>query len=160
MLTNHKLAPIKAAYSNFGNIPYGFYTTGRLYYDLENKQNDYACRPLTGISIQPDPKLEKSPIIMVDRGTCTYVTKTRNVQNIGGHLALIVNNMNGSIDNVLLNDDGTGSDIMIPTVLISKEDGGKIKQFLLENKNDHSVLSNVVISVEFIIVLFFINILG
>ncbi len=90
---------------------------------------------------------------MVDRGSCTYVKKTRNVQNIGGHLALIVNNMPGTIDKFLLNDDGTGSDISIPAVLISKSDGDKIKQFLKDNKNDESVLSNVVVSVEFIIVI-------
>jgi hypothetical protein len=140
-------------YSNFGKIPYGFYTTGRIYYDLENKEEDYACRPLTGMKIQPDPNIDRSPIVLVDRGTCSYVTKTRNVQNIGGHLALIVNDKPGSIENIFMNDDGTGSDLIIPAVLISKEDGDKIKKFLIDNKYDNSVLSNVVVSVEFIIVL-------
>jgi hypothetical protein len=46
--------PIKASYSTFGNIPYGFYLTGRIYYNMENKEEDYACRPLTGINLQPD----------------------------------------------------------------------------------------------------------
>ena len=146
------LDPLKASYSTFGNIPFGFYLTGRIYYDLENKEEDYACRPLTGINIQLDDNLDRSPIVLVDRGRCTYVTKTSNVQNIGGRLALIINNVPGSIENTLINDDGSGSDLIIPAVLISKEDGNKIKKFLIENKNDNSVLSNILVSVEFIIV--------
>lgn len=119
---------------------------------MENNQADYACQPLTGIKIHPETNLDRSPIILVDRGSCSFVTKTRNVQAIGGHLALIINNVPGPIENELMNDDGTGSDILIPAVLISKEDGDIIKRFLMDNKNDNSVLSNIAVSVEFIIV--------
>jgi extracellular elastinolytic metalloproteinase len=90
---------------------------------------------------------------MVDRGTCSFVTKTRHVQNLGGHLALIINNEDGPVTNIMLNDDGTGSDIVIPALLISKEDGQKIKEFFMENKDDSSVLGKIVVSAEFIIVL-------
>ncbi len=87
---------------------------------------------------------------MVDRGNCSFVTKTRNVQNIGGHLALIVNNDNTPPENILMVDDGTGKDIIIPAILISKADGEKIKDFL--RKSSQSVRENVLVSVEFDIV--------
>lgn len=114
-------------------------------------EQDYACRPLTGYNITPDPALDRYPIIMIDRGTCNFVTKTRNVQNINGHLALIINDEDGPVDNILLKDDGTASDIFIPSVLISKADGEKIKQFLRENR-DNPKLSDIIISIEFKIV--------
>lgn len=85
---------------------------------------------------------------MVDRGNCTFVTKTRNVQNIGGHLALIVNNVqNDPVENILMIDDGTGSDITIPAILISKEDGDKIKMFLKTSSAKET--ENVLLTIEF-----------
>ena len=93
---------------------------------------------------------------MVDRGNCTFVTKARNVQNIGGLFAIIIDNTDENIYNLIIADDGTGSDIYIPTVLISKKDGEKIKKYLLENKNDLNILTNIILSVEFVIVKYFI----
>jgi hypothetical protein len=90
---------------------------------------------------------------MVDRGSCTFVTKARNVQRIGGALALIVNNKQEDLDKVLMSDDGTGADIFIPTIMISQEDGDKIKEFFRKNKNDGPVLSNIVVSIEFRLVI-------
>jgi hypothetical protein len=49
-------------------------------------------------------------------------------------------------------DDGTGSDINIPAILITKRDGDKIKNFFKFNQNDESLLSSIVISVEFLLV--------
>jgi hypothetical protein len=127
---------------------------GQLYYDLADKEDDYACKPLTGIHIQPSTRLDRTPIIMVDRGNCTFVSKVRNVQNLGGGLALIVDNMEESLDSVLLNNEGTGSDIYIPAVMISKKDGDKIKEFLMANKEDKTLLSNVILALEFKMVKF------
>ncbi len=70
---------------------------------------------------------------MVDRGNCTFVTKARNVQNVGGLFALIIDNEDEEIDSIILADDGSASDIYIPTVLISKRDGELIKKFMIEN---------------------------
>ena len=126
---------------------------GRLYYDLNDKEKDYACRPLTGINIEHTNRMDRMPIVMIDRGSCTFVSKARNVQKIGGGLALIINNEEGqSVDSVIMTDDGSGSDIVIPTVMISKEDGYKIKEFLMANKEDTQLLENIIVSVEFKIV--------
>jgi extracellular elastinolytic metalloproteinase len=89
---------------------------------------------------------------MVDRGSCTFVTKTRNVQNINGHLALIINNNDDPTENILIKDDGTGSDILIPSLLISKKDGDKLKEYLSKNQKNSSSSSDVIISIELIIV--------
>jgi len=89
---------------------------------------------------------------MVDRGSCTFVNKVRNVQKLGGALALIVDNSDEDINKVIMNDDGTGSDIYIPAIMISKQDGQKIKDFFLENKDDNQLLSSIVVAVEFQIV--------
>ena len=89
---------------------------------------------------------------MVDRGSCTFVNKVRNVQKLGGALALIVDNSDEDINKVIMNDDGTGSDIYIPAIMISKQDGQKIKDFFLKNKDDNQLLSSIVVAVVFQIV--------
>jgi hypothetical protein len=147
------LGHIKSAYSNFGKVPYGQFIIGRLYYDINNQETDYACRPLTGIRIEPEARIDRHPIVMVDRGSCSFVTKARNVEKIGGALALVVNNKQEDLDQVLMADDGTGADIFIPTIMISQEDGDKIKEFFRKNKNDGPVLSNIVVSIEFRLVI-------
>ncbi len=135
-------------------MPYGQFVIGRLYYDVTNKEEDYACKPLTGINIVAESRVDRFPIVMVDRGSCTFVSKARNVQRIGGALALIIDNQDENIDKVQLNDDGTGSDIIIPTIMISKSDGEKIKDFFMKNKDDGQVLASIVVSIEFRIVNF------
>ena len=138
-------------YANFGKIPYGFLFTGQLYYDLSDKEDDYACKPLNKIHENFLNKVDRFPIIMVDRGNCSFVTKSRNVQNLGGSLALIVNNRDDeNVENVLMMDDGTGSDIYIPTILISKNDGEKLKRFMIDNKNSTKQnLKDIIFNIEF-----------
>lgn len=139
-------------FANFGKIPYGFLFTGKLYYDLNDKEDDFACKALDEFHENFDNnKADRFPIIMVDRGNCTFVTKARNVQKLGGMLALIVDNKEEeNIDNVQMFDDGTGSDIYIPTVLISKKDGEKIKQFMMQNKNSiNPILREIILSIDF-----------
>ena len=59
------LGSIKEAYANFGKNPYGQIIMGRLYYNTENTDIDYACKPLTGIVIQQEMSDDRSPIVMV-----------------------------------------------------------------------------------------------
>ncbi len=140
-------------FANYGKIPYGFLFTGKLYYDLNDKEDDYACKPLNKFHENFENKEDRFPIIMVDRGNCSFVTKSRNVQNLGGSLALIINNREDeNVENILMMDDSSGSDIYIPTVIISKMDGAKIKQFLIENKNN-TVQHDIIMTIEFDIVI-------
>jgi hypothetical protein len=130
-------------------MPYGYYMTGRLFYDIDNIDSDYACKPIKTITVDHDIGSDKFPIVMVDRSNCTFVTKARNVQNIGGRIALIVNNNNEDINNIIMADDGTGNDINIQAVLISLEDGEKIKQFIRENKHDTAMLAKLILAIEY-----------
>jgi uncharacterized protein (UPF0248 family) len=122
---------------------------GRLYYDIYNTDTDYACKEITSIKIRPEQKEDRYPIVMIDRGNCTFVTKTRNVQNLGGHMAIIVNFNDDPVENVLMIDDGTASDIQIQAVLIKKSDGDKIKQFIRDNDGNNYLLENLIVSVEY-----------
>lgn len=129
--------------------------TGRLYYDLNDKEDDYACKPLRDMDIEYDSNPSRVPIIMVDRGNCSFVQKTRNVQNLGGRLAVIVDNVDEDSSNIMMIDDGTASDILIPTVLISKKDGEKMENFMIKNKQDPNTLKQIIVGFEFKMVILF-----
>ncbi|HSF15004.1 MAG TPA: M36 family metallopeptidase [Vicinamibacteria bacterium] len=64
-------------------------------------------------------------IAIIDRGTCTFVTKVRNVQNAGAVAAIIVNHLSDTP--FTMGDDGTATDITISSVMIGLSDGQKIK---------------------------------
>lgn len=91
---------------------------------------------------------------------CPFAKKTKNIQNLGGALAIIIDNVeNNDPENVIMIDDGTGSSIAIPTILISKRDGNLIKAEIQRteeaNKNPSLQKEYVVLEVEFEIVIFF-----
>jgi len=50
-----------------------------------------ACKPLN-ITSAEEHNVDEVEIILLDRGNSSFVTKVRNVQKAGGHVALIVNN--------------------------------------------------------------------
>jgi hypothetical protein len=127
---------------------------GRLHHDLNDKEDDYACKPLLSHTLDFESTPDLYPIVMVDRGNCTFVTKARNVQRVGGLFALIINNNDEDIDKHVIPDDGTGSDIYIPTVLISKKDGEMLKNYMLMNRNSPAPLKNIILSIEFKMVKF------
>lgn len=122
---------------------------GKLHYDLNDKEDDYACKPLPAHTLELESNPDHYPIVMIDRGNCTFVTKARNVQRVGGLFAIIVNYHDEDIDQLILTDDGTGSDIYIPTVLISKKDGDLIKKYMLDNRNSPASLKNIFLQIEF-----------
>ena len=67
-------------------------------------------------------------IALVDRGTCTFVTKVRNAQNAGAIGVVVANNVSSGLPG--MGDDSTGSDINIPSLGITRADGNTIKQNL------------------------------
>ncbi len=64
-------------------------------------------------------------IALVDRGSCSFVTKVRNAQNAGAVGVIVANNVAGSP--ITMGDDGTGGDITIPSVMVSQSDGATIR---------------------------------
>lgn len=86
---------------------------------------------------------------MVDRGDCTFVTKVRNIERAGGSLAIIIDDINEDISNVIMSDDGTGTGIRIPAMLIGKNDGKILKEFLMSQNAD--LAGQAALSAEFLV---------
>ena len=80
-----------------------------------------------------------TPIFLVDRGGCTFVTKVRNIAAAGGSLAIIVDDQNQDISSVIMSDDGTGTGIRIPAMLIGRQDGQLLKDFLINSPYDLAI---------------------
>lgn len=99
---------------------------------------------ITGILVYPQPQdlegcyaIDKSHsrtpwptegivIVIVDRGNCTFVTKIRHCEQVGANAAIIIDNIDE--DRIpYMADDGSGGSLTIPSMLIRKKDGLKIK---------------------------------
>lgn len=91
--------------------------------------------------------------MLLSRGNCSFVRKSKNVQELGGALALVADIYDEDPDNVIMVDDGTGSTIVIPTILISKEDGRVIREAVKDiedkNKEPNRIKDYVVLIVSF-----------
>ena len=119
--------------ANFGLVPYGHTIMAQVKFV---KDNEYGCDPFTS-PLKEDK--EHSPIVLVRRGNCSFVSKVRNIEHGGGKLAIIVDETDGEYPNqIIMVDDGTGNGIQIPSVLIGKTDGetliAKYKELELDSK--------------------------
>ena len=130
-------------YATFGIIPYRFSARGEIL--ISNEDNNLSCKKHTK-PIDYNSKIIKTnfKILLVKRGECTFVTKARNAQEAGANMLIIIDDVSSNIHNYIIADDGTGYDIHIPTAMISKEDGEKIFNYIIENKN-----INVYVDVDF-----------
>lgn len=98
------------------------------------------CNRFTGVHLDPegDPDNDVSPIVLVKRGNCSFVRKARNIQELGGALTLVADFRDmGDPEKMIMVDDGTGVNIAIPTILISKEDGLKFEQAVNDTEKTH-----------------------
>ena len=68
---------------------------------------------------------------LVDRGGCSFVTKVRVAEREGASLVVVIDNKNENVDNVIMSDDGTGTGIRVPSMLIGKNNGQILKDFAL-----------------------------
>ena len=64
-------------------------------------------------------------IALVDRGSCSFVTKVRNAQNAGAAGVIVANNV--ATTPFPLGDDDTGGDITISSMMVSLADGATIR---------------------------------
>ena len=53
----------------------------------------------------------------------------RNAERAGASLVVVVDNKVENVTNVIMGDDGTGSGIRIPAMLIGKSDGQILKDY-------------------------------
>ena len=80
---------------------------------------------------QSGEKKETFPtkIFIAERGSCTFVNKVRNAERAGASLLVVVDSKVENITNVIMGDDGTGTGIRIPSMLIGKTDGEMLIEF-------------------------------
>ena len=87
------------------------------------------------------------PVILVERGNCHFVTKVKNIEKAGAFVALVGDNKQEASETMVMQDDGTGHQINIPSFLIrytafeeikaTYEDGQKIIfRFSIDHPND------------------------
>ena len=100
---------------------------GRVFFTPDQDENGrstnvcLACNKLDPISWTDDPDPVNSPIVLVDRGDCSFVQKVRHAQDIGASAVIIADNVDQEdVDHIVMSDDGTGGNLYIPSVLISK----------------------------------------
>jgi len=130
---------IAGSTATFGAPFYGDVVMGRLVYGL-SKHNDVYCSQEDYDVPSPETfqtegssyrKVKLLNIIMVRRGKCSFTTKVKVAQDKGAHAVIIVDREDSpltaeSLANIIVADDGYGSSVYIPSVLISKEDGQQL----------------------------------
>lgn len=141
---------IDATYANFGFNPYGYTITGKIYYAYDNNDADLACNleKLLNANIKFDENSEYERILLIDRGACHFVTKARNAQELGAKGIIIVNYDDTPLDSVIMADDGTGSDITIPLIMISKTSGDILKAYY-KNKVTSNKQPDIILDLDF-----------
>ena len=96
-----------------------------------------ACNPLS----PTNARAVSGKIALVDRGSCTFVIKVRDVQDAGAIGAIIVDNAPGAPPAGL---GGTDPTIVIPAVRITLDDGNRLKAALATRSRTHSgVIANL-----------------
>lgn len=131
--------------SSFGRIPYGHKIEGRLLYDINNP---LGCNRFNR-EAREDPLVGESPFIMIQQGNCSLFDKVRNAELSGGHLAIIISDKDDPVEGIFLSEEGLGTDITIPALLISKLDGKKLTDYYLEHANSHEEIKEIKFEVKF-----------
>lgn len=93
-----------------------------------------------------------SPIYFVERGNCTFTRKASNAARSGKMLIIADNSDEEDVAKIIMGEDLSGETIMIPVVMISKNDGAMIRDFLfseMADLNTRDVNSQVRISIIF-----------
>lgn len=139
---------IKIGLGNFGRIPYGHTIEGRILFDAKNSPGQYGCEPFNRYT-EDTPSVGDSPFILVKKGLCSYTQKVRNIEEAGGHVAIIVNDKDEKVEEMFLADDGHEGDISIPAILISRSDGEKIINYYLLHKDNQKEINKIKLEIKF-----------
>ena len=136
--------PIEMVFDKIGKSSYDFYSRGELFLDPNNLNNE-ACQAFPYVTRIGNQFSEAFKILLVKRGGCSFVQKARNAQRGGYSMIIIVNNIQATIKNVIMSDDGSGNDINIPIIMISQNDGTILMNYLEKNKS-----SRVIVEINFL----------
>ena len=92
-------------------------------YTTQTGQTGPGCDPYNASNILA----ARNNIVLVDRGTCTFITKAKNAQAAGARGVIIANNVAGSPPGLGGGPDAT---VLIPTISVSQADGLVLKNAL------------------------------
>lgn len=130
---------IPSSLGNFGNPPYGSSITGVLVM-IDASTNSKACNPLSGIN---NDEIKATPVILVDRGQCAFVTKVRNAENVGAKVVIVINDNEDDPRNIIMSDNGLGGNLKTPAFIISKGDGEVLKNYYKDSRNTEGIMVHI-----------------
>lgn len=129
VITPHQLSSkfdddIPFAIAKYGKIPYGAHFIGGL----------ALAKPVNGCGkidyfVAGELTFDHNVIAVVRQGGCAPIVKTRNAQNAGAKMVILVSESDDKLPSIF----GVGSDaedITIPTILIPKKEGEQIIKFI------------------------------
>ena len=129
---------------NYGHIQYGNTIIGRLHYPVSNRN---ACSRFNKEDFSNDylfdEKNDMTPIILIDHGQCSHVTKTKNAQDFGLKAAIIIDDDAWDLDSLRKTDDFyvdneiKGFQLTIPYFKIFSSQGKKLIQYLENTRKNH-----------------------
>ena len=131
-------AMIKDSEGNIGSMDYSVSTFGHILYAniagvdvLQAPENEYGCDALTA----PSRDNNKKFVWLFQRGTCTFAAKAFNSQQSGAYAVVVYHDReNMNVKNIIPSGDSFYNHLKIPIILISHEDGLKLKNALGQNK--------------------------
>ena len=117
---------VESTLANFGHIDYGTSMLGQVFVPISNLSG---CDPFTKEMFTEKGRQAlfenviamELPMILVDRGNCSFVTKARNIENAGANVALIADDTTEYSELLMMADDGSGHSIHIPSFMLRKE---------------------------------------
>jgi hypothetical protein len=114
----------------FGNADYGpDMAASQIVAPLRYSINRLGC---TDVSFAES---SSPPIVLIDRGVCSFPNKTQLAQAAGAAAVIIINNLDsGAIPLTSGNDYKNNNDFGIPTISVSKQDGALLKQLVLQGE--------------------------
>mmetsp|Transcript_80662 Transcript_80662/g.152412 ORF Transcript_80662/g.152412 Transcript_80662/m.152412 type:complete len:483 (+) Transcript_80662:41-1489(+) len=129
---------IDGSTATFGAPFYGDRVLGRLVWG-ESKKGQHHCTDEDYDVPVPDvvhgtsgvDEVRLINVIIVRRGECSFVTKVRVAANKGAHAVIIVDRPDtklttSDLKNIVVADDGYGSTIHIPSVLVTRDHGEQL----------------------------------
>jgi hypothetical protein len=116
--------PVEISPALFGLVHYDEALTGRLVFPDDN----VGCTPVDVEAMDAWP-VQENIIVIIDRGTCAFEQKVWHMQNAGAKAVIIVDDMDEAKLPYLAAAHSTG-DILIPSVIIKKKMGDKLKQYM------------------------------
>jgi len=127
----HSKNEIPASLANFGNPPYGSTIVGRLFEPV-NHNDKTGCGAIVPMDFSyGDPDYVVTPILLLERGNCSFVQKIRHAQDIGASAVIISDSSDEDPTNIVMSDDGTGGNLSIPSFLIKKSDGELLRKAIV-----------------------------